>query len=63
MKTLTVGYTGTVAGYKRFGRKHVLRAAFRGQTVAQAAQTLQPRLDTAQRQSRVYRALGGGVVA
>lgn len=61
MKSL--GYSGTVAGYRRFARRHVLRAAFRGLTVVEAAKSLQSHLDTARRQDKVCRALRGGSVA
>jgi hypothetical protein len=63
VKTLTLGYTGTVGGYKRFGRKHILAQAFRGRKVVDAAKHLQQRLQAAQVQDRVCRALGGGRIA
>jgi len=55
-----ISYAGTVSGYKCFGRKHVLAAAFRGQTLADAARRLQARLTKAQSQDRVHRLLTRG---
>jgi hypothetical protein len=63
MKTPTIGYVGTVGGYKRFGRKHVLAQAFRGRKVVDVAGSLQACLQTAQTQDRVYRTLAAGRLA
>lgn len=58
-----IGYAGTVSGYQRFGRKHLLKDALKGKTVVQASPRLQPRLDTARVQDRVNRVLRGGSIA
>lgn len=61
---MKLGYTGTVAGYKQFGRPELLKAALMGQTFVRDANRIQRRLDRAAGQDRVRRVLSlakGGI--
>ena len=49
----SICYAGTVAGWRDYGRKALLTAAFSGMMVAKDAARVQRRLDGAARQDRV----------
>ena len=55
-------YIGTVEGYRRYGRRALLKAAFMGQTIARDANRIQMALDKAAGQDRLMqlRALASG---
>lgn len=60
----SIGYRGTVAGYREFARRELLKAAFMGQTIARDAGRIQRALDRAAGQDRVRKVLGytkGGI--
>lgn len=62
MKSLS--YSGTVAGWKKYGRKELLRAAFMGQSISRHSAGIQSALDKAAGQDRISRMLGtriGGI--
>lgn len=61
---MKLSYSGTVAGYRQYARKELLKAAFMGQTIAQDAGRIQRALDRAAGQDRVRKVLGytkGGI--
>lgn len=61
-----INYAGTVGGYRRFGRRELLKAAFMGYTIRQDANRIQRALDKAASQDRVKQiltAFRGGVGA
>lgn len=60
---MRLSYQGTVAGYRKYARPQLLKAAFSGQTIARDAQRIQRMLDKAAGQDRVCRVLKGGSVA
>jgi len=53
----SIGYKGTVAGYREFARRELLKAAFMGQTLTHDAAKIQRRLDRAAAQDRTRRIL------
>ncbi len=55
MKSLS--YNGTVAGWRQYGRKELLRAAFMGQSIARDSLRIQRELDRAAGQDRIARML------
>jgi len=58
-------YIGTVRGFKEFAHREILKAAFKGMTVARDAARIQRRLNRAAMQDKIRRILtqvqGGGV--
>ncbi len=61
-----IAYRGTVAGFKEFAQRELLKAGFMGQSIAKDAGRIQHRLNKAAAQDRTKRVLttfqrGGGV--
>jgi|GEM_PF-5781656 len=59
---MRLSYVGTVEGYRRYGRRELLKAAFMGQTITHDASRIQRALDKAAGQDRLMqlRALARG---
>ena len=59
-----ISYQGTVAGWRKYGRRELLKAAFMGQSLAKDASRIQHRLNRAaaqDRTKRIIRKMQGGI--
>lgn len=54
---MNLSYQGTVRGWRKYGRKELLRAAFLGQSLTEDAAKIQRALDKAAAQDRILRIL------